>query len=227
MIDYDAIWSSEKLCKIPAWAQLEYLWMYGLADANGSFEITNPAVVRNRISAIRPGLKTGQVVKALDIFEKNGLMYVWKASGKTFAHWTGSDRPGRLPQQSHRTRYRLNAPPIPKEGLTQYLSRFTPKDIPPNSHIINDAAGTGLGVGLGNGWLSDTGVGMGVGEGVGGGEQTPQPMAQSEAPKRVGFPTAFRDNHCKDCGANFTRDEFFMHRCPQMLERIARQKGDR
>ena len=33
VIDFDALWASNKLASCAEWAQCEYAWFYGLADA--------------------------------------------------------------------------------------------------------------------------------------------------------------------------------------------------
>ncbi len=33
VIDFDAMWASDKLAACADWAQAEYAWLYGLADA--------------------------------------------------------------------------------------------------------------------------------------------------------------------------------------------------
>ena len=35
VIDFDALWASDKLASCAEWAQSEYAWLYGLADASG------------------------------------------------------------------------------------------------------------------------------------------------------------------------------------------------
>jgi len=40
LIDYGALWSSDQIARCAEWAQAEYVWLYGLADAYGSFEVT-------------------------------------------------------------------------------------------------------------------------------------------------------------------------------------------
>src|SRR4029077_1650008 len=41
VLDFDAMWGSDKLAACAPWAQAEYAWLYGLADASGCFEVTN------------------------------------------------------------------------------------------------------------------------------------------------------------------------------------------
>ena len=53
VIDFDAMWGSDKLAACATWAQAEYAWLYGLADASGCFELTNLRVIWGRVAAIR------------------------------------------------------------------------------------------------------------------------------------------------------------------------------
>jgi hypothetical protein len=46
-IDYDGLWSSDKLSRCSDEAQADYAWCYGIADAWGCFELSNM-----RVSAI-------------------------------------------------------------------------------------------------------------------------------------------------------------------------------
>ena len=56
VIDFDAMWGSDKLASCAEWAQAEYAWLYGLADASGCFELTNLRVIWGRVAAIRRNL---------------------------------------------------------------------------------------------------------------------------------------------------------------------------
>jgi hypothetical protein len=47
IIDFDALWNSDKLRKLPVENRVDYLWIYGIADANGSFELNPHAIVAN------------------------------------------------------------------------------------------------------------------------------------------------------------------------------------
>jgi hypothetical protein len=168
MIDYDNLWASDKLGACPEWAVLEYTWLYGLADANGSFEL-NFRSIWSRVSAIRPKLKISHLQRTFAEFERHGLLFTWTdASGKQYGHWTGSNRPGRLPPVKERYRYKKFAPPVPIEELSEYESRFNSRcesrpTSPPDSRSISPT-GVGVGVGVGLDW---NGVGDGHGDGGG------------------------------------------------------------
>src|SRR3989454_691578 len=105
VIDFDALWASDKLAACAAWAQAEYAWLYGLADGNGSFELTNLRVIWGRVAAIRKNLSLERLEQIFEEFRANGLLFVWEENGKTYGHWTNSDLPGRLPP-----RWRRQAP---------------------------------------------------------------------------------------------------------------------
>jgi hypothetical protein len=124
VIDFDAMWGSDKLAACAAWAQAEYAWLYGLADASGCFEITNLRVIWGRVAAIRGNLTIERLEQVFLEFQDKGLLFVWEHEGKRYAHWTGSDVPGRLPPPSWRMRLERFAPPVPKQKLAEYMSKF-------------------------------------------------------------------------------------------------------
>jgi hypothetical protein len=124
VLDFDAMWGSDKLAACAAWAQGEYAWLYGLADASGCFEITNLRVIWGRVAAIRGDFTIERLEQVFAEFQDKGLLFVWEHEGKRYAHWTGSDVPGRLPPPSWRMRLERFAPPVPKQKLTEYMSRF-------------------------------------------------------------------------------------------------------
>jgi hypothetical protein len=125
VIDFDAVWASDKLANCAPWARAEYTWIYGLADSNGSFELTNLRVIFGRAYAIRDDVTIQHLSRALEEFQGKGLLFVWEENGKKYGHWTGSDRPGRLPPPSWRARLERLAPPVPQEALANYLSSFS------------------------------------------------------------------------------------------------------
>jgi hypothetical protein len=124
VIDFDAMWGSDKLAACAAWAQGEYAWLYGLADASGCFETTNLRVIWGRVAAIRANLTIERLEQVFAEFQDKGLLFVWEHEGKRYAHWTGSDVPGRLPPPSWRMRLEKFAPPVPKQRLAEYMARF-------------------------------------------------------------------------------------------------------
>ena len=117
VIDFDAMWGSDKIASCAEWAQAEYAWLYGLADASGCFEITNLRVIWGRVAAIRRNLTIERLEQIFIEFQDKGLLFVWEHEGKRYAHWTGSDVPGRLPPPSWRMRLERFAPPVPKQKL--------------------------------------------------------------------------------------------------------------
>lgn len=124
VLDFDALWASDKLASCAEWAQSEYAWLYGLADASGSFEMTNLRVIWGRVAAIRKNLTLERLQEIFDEFIARGLLFTWEGNGKRYGHWTGSDIPGRLPAPSWRARLEKLAPPVPPEALAAYSARF-------------------------------------------------------------------------------------------------------
>ena len=124
VIDFDAMWGSDKLAACAAWAQGEYAWLYGLADASGCFELTNLRVIWGRVAAIRGNFTIERLEQVFAEFQDKGLLFVWEHEGKRYAHWTGSDVPGRLPPPSWRMRLERFTPPVPKQQLAEYMARF-------------------------------------------------------------------------------------------------------
>jgi hypothetical protein len=124
VIDFDAMWASDKLASCAEWAQTEYAWLYGLADASGSFEMTNLRVIWGRVAAIRSNLTLERLAQVFEEFIARGLLFTWEENGKRYGHWTGSDVPGRLPPPSWRMRLEKLAPPIPRAALAAYTARF-------------------------------------------------------------------------------------------------------
>jgi hypothetical protein len=124
VIDFDALWGSDKIAACAEWAQAEYAWLYGLADPSGCFELTNLRVIWGRVAAIRRNLTIERLEQVFEEFQDKGLLFVWELDGKRYGHWTGSDVPGRLPPPSWRMRLERLAPAIPKQLLAEYVSRF-------------------------------------------------------------------------------------------------------
>jgi hypothetical protein len=125
VIDFDAMWGSDKLASCAEWAQAEYAWLYGLADASGCFELTNLRVIWGRVSAIRRNLSLERLEQVFLEFQDKGLLFAWEENGKRYGHWTGSDVPGRLPAPSWRVRLERLAPPVPKQQLAEFMARFS------------------------------------------------------------------------------------------------------
>lgn len=122
VIDFDALWASDKISACAEWAQAEYAWLYGLADCAGCFELTNLRVIWGRIAAVRRNFTIERLEQVFAEFQDKGLLFVWDESGKRYGHWTGSDVPGRLPPPSWRNRLERLAPAVPKEQFNKYIS---------------------------------------------------------------------------------------------------------
>ena len=121
MIDYEALWASTKLARCAAWAQAEYAWLYGLADAFGCFELTNIRVIWGKVATIRKNFTFQRLGRVMNEFNEKGLLFIWEENGKRYGHWTNSDRPGRLPPPSLRARYSRATPTVPADQLKAYM----------------------------------------------------------------------------------------------------------
>ncbi|MFY9585663.1 MAG: hypothetical protein WAR21_14340 [Candidatus Acidiferrales bacterium] len=145
VIDFNALWGSDKLAACALWARREYAWLYGLADCAGSFELTNLRVVWGRVAANRPDLSLRKLEKIFNEFHAKGLLFIWEDSGKRYGHWTGSDRPGRLPRPSWRERLERFAPEVPEQKLLEYVNSFSSRNI---THRREETHAQGLDLGL-------------------------------------------------------------------------------
>lgn len=125
VLDGDAMWASTKLSELPEWMIPEYAWLYPLADANGSFEITNLRIIWGKVAAIRSHFTLENLQEIFRTFHESGLLFTWERDGKRFAHWVGSEMPGRLPAPARRTkRYGpILAPVVPAGELRDYVAR--------------------------------------------------------------------------------------------------------
>lgn len=131
VVDFPAMWASDKLAACAEWAQAEYAWLYGVADANGCFEITNLRVIWGSVAAIRKNLPLELLRRIFEEFHAHGLLFVWEHEGKRYGHWTGSEKPGRLPKPSRRYHFRRFAPTVPAKALHDYLEAVKTGLVPP------------------------------------------------------------------------------------------------
>ena len=125
VLDGEGFWGSRKLRRCPLWIRKEYAYLYALADCNGSFELDLP-VILGKVKPNRPDLSWRKLDLIFRTFNEEGIAFVWTESGRHFAHWTGSERRGRLPRPSRRSnKYEKKlAPPIPRRAYKAYLQRF-------------------------------------------------------------------------------------------------------
>jgi hypothetical protein len=85
VLDFDALWASDKIAACAEWAQAEYAWIYGLADANGSFELTNLRVLWCKVAAVRKKLPFTRFEQVISEFHSKGLLFIWSHDRKTYA----------------------------------------------------------------------------------------------------------------------------------------------
>jgi hypothetical protein len=121
LIDFDAIWVSDKLAACPENIIPEYTWLYGIADSQGSFELTNlRAVWAKAYAGVRPHYTLSDLGYCLQVFHNVGLLFIWEVDGKRYGHWTGSTKKGRLPAPTHKNRFQRFAPEVPQNKLFDY-----------------------------------------------------------------------------------------------------------
>jgi hypothetical protein len=220
LIDFDSLWTSDKLAACEESTRVEYTWLYGLADPNGSFEL-NLRAIWSKVSPLRPELTQERLTQVFSEFEAKGLLFAWvdPATGKRYGHWTGSERSGRLPPPSERHRYKKFAPPVPKSAFTEYEARFR---IATDSRPDHDTATTTsrTGVGLEEG-LVRKGDGTENGKRVGleGKTLATERLLDSSNSVSEPFPSKGNQNppqnyHCEYCDKGFpTAQELMCHNC--------------
>lgn len=203
VIDGEGMWGSVKLSNVPEDMIPEYAWLYPLADANGSFEVTNLRVVWAKVAGIRPHFTVERLREVFGHFWKVGLLFQWEEGGRKYAHWTGSERRGRLPSPSQRKKFgEPLAPAVPSREYRQYCAKHQVTDDPQltfdNSRLNLDSLQTGVGVGVGEG------------EGVGDGGRT-RPARKPTPPEALAFAGKYlritQEEHRKLCAhfaAGFT-----------------------
>ena|SRR2546421_8961705 len=118
VIDGEAMWGSSKLAKCRPASIPEYAWLYALADANGNFEI-DLRMIHGKVAAIRPDFTLETLREVLKDFHRHGLLFIWGENGKIYGHWTGSNKPGRLPPPSQRQHYPLFRVSTPTDEAIQ------------------------------------------------------------------------------------------------------------
>jgi hypothetical protein len=137
----DAIWTSDKLKKVPSHFRAEYANLLPLAEANGSFECEAELIWSKVYSFNRTEITPVIVEEILTEFEKADMLKRYVVSDKTYGYWIGIEKPGRLPAPSTRDKY-INLPPdvpdlrkiggivttkyITMEEANEIKSRFVP-----------------------------------------------------------------------------------------------------
>jgi len=201
VLQFEAMWSSDKLAACASWAQAEYAWLYGLADVNGSFELTNLRVLWGKVAAIRKELSIERLEQVFEEFVTHGLLFVWERDGKKFGHWTGSDQPGRLLPPALRKRYRAAAPSVPKNELRAYLKSFSQSQC----NLIE---------------VSRTGEGEGEGEGEGS-RASHAPSLEPSAPRACPSPNL----NTLEQETKAAAFEFFWERWPRREAKAAARRA--
>jgi len=125
------MYGSDKLHRCPLWIRKEYPWLYPLADCNGSFEL-NLRVIAGKLRPNRPDLTEKKLEQVFQTFNQEGLAFVWGVGARQYLHWTASERIGRLPPPSHRSKKyeKTLAPPVPPKPYREYLQGFSEQATP-------------------------------------------------------------------------------------------------
>jgi hypothetical protein len=178
VIDFEAIWSSTKLSRCTLTARADYVWLYGLADCYGVFEMPSIRVILFKVSPIRDDLTEERLASDFAEYVKHGLLFCFTQGGKRFGFWTKSDKPGRLPGEFMRKKkhfYSLGVT-VPKDALAAYLNSLEsgqgPTDVATTAQYgglpvatSSQQGGSNVADGMGNG--------MGDGKGMVGHKRPP------------------------------------------------------
>lgn len=121
-IDYDGLWSSDKLSHCSDEAQADYLWVYGIADAHGCFELTNMRSILGKVAPNRKDFSVERLERDFGEYRTKGLCFTWSEGLKRYGYWTGCEK--RLPSRSTRERYPRSTPEPPKAQLDEYVCSF-------------------------------------------------------------------------------------------------------
>jgi len=111
IIDGEALWTSDKLAKLPAEFQPEYANIIPLALADGCFECDPKLLWRTVYAYNRSSITPVFVEKMLEAFESVGLIKRFEHKEKKWGFFIGIDKPGRLPETSKRNRYTTSGVP--------------------------------------------------------------------------------------------------------------------
>jgi len=126
MIDFDALWNSAKLADLLLTNDpVDYLWIYGIAEGNGVFELDAEAIWR-RTCRRRPHHTPQTIADVLKGCVRAKLIFAWTddATGKRLGYMVGNEKPGRRPPPKKMGR--LHYPDPPQDLLAEYLA--TPSD---------------------------------------------------------------------------------------------------
>lgn len=154
VIDGEGLWRSKKLKQVSAKYRAEYANLLPLAEANGVFDCDPERVWSDVYAFNRPEITVDMIEEILDQFEAVDLLRRWSERGKQWGYWTGINKSGRLPSETHIKRYK-NLPPNPPPSLfsVQDLSGII-RDNPGESGIMPEGFGIGIGLdrnGIGSG----------------------------------------------------------------------------
>lgn len=176
IVDGEALWTSDKLLRLPVKYRAEFANLIPLASASGSFEADGQKIWRAVYSYNRPDVTPQKVADILTALELAKMLFRWTdAEGKIWGYFPGIDKPGRLPARSQVERKNFTGGPFPPtERLNAFLQQnaeglqvvesgcqVNDKSLPSQSVVIDkalpsqcqvndkDRLGFGFGSGLG------------------------------------------------------------------------------
>jgi hypothetical protein len=132
LVDFPSLYSSDKIASLPSdELRAEYLWLLGVAGPHGAFEYTPRSLFAAAYAPTRDK-SLADVQRYLEAFEAAGLLFCWndEATGKAWAYFTGSEKPGRLPRDSWKQRYAKSktlGPKPPESRLADYVAKHSRK----------------------------------------------------------------------------------------------------
>lgn len=119
IVDGEALWTSTKLRRVsPPEFRFHYANWLPLAEANGVFEADFDVIWSKIYAPLSPDLCTETVRKIFEEFVRVGLVAPFEDAGKVYGYFTGIDKPGRLPSEAHRARYKTLPPDYPGQSGT-------------------------------------------------------------------------------------------------------------
>ena len=123
ILDGDALWTSKTLRLVePETLRGEYANLLPLALANGVFELDADEIWTKVYAFLRPHFSREDVLNMIREFERVGLIFRFTKDGKTWGYFVGIEKPGRLPSDAHKKRYKVG-PHVPQKELHEYVER--------------------------------------------------------------------------------------------------------
>lgn len=121
MVDYGALWNSDKVRQLEPRHQSEVAYLFGLANEFGKFECDARSIWAQAYSRNRVDWSVDDVAALLDDFARVKLLFRWTAAGgKVWAFFVGTHKPSRLLPPSKRENA-PRGPKIPRDAFCEFL----------------------------------------------------------------------------------------------------------